>query len=149
MALTFGLWWIYFDFVARRQPRPGVWWSLSWGYLHLPLVMSIAAVGAAVQNVLAREGAAPGAAIRWLMAGALAVALATIGLIEVTLRRTPTEPTDPWVSCPLKIAAGVLALALGAWGGGLDSLGLLLGLILFVLIQMVYGAYVWFRPATS
>ncbi|HEX6384663.1 MAG TPA: low temperature requirement protein A, partial [Anaerolineae bacterium] len=32
MSLAFGLWWVYFDYIARRYPKPGVWWSLSWAY---------------------------------------------------------------------------------------------------------------------
>lgn len=146
MALAFGLWWVYFDFVARRQPKPGVWWRLIWGYLHLPLVMGIAAAGAGVLNVLAHEGEALTANVLWLMAGAVAAALVTIGLIELTFMRESDEPTDPMVSFSLKLGAGILALALGFGDGMFGPITLLILLILIVLVQMIYGAYVWFRP---
>jgi low temperature requirement protein LtrA len=56
MALAFGLWWVYFDFVARRRFKPGKWWRTAWFYLHLPLVMGIAAVGVGVLDILTLEG---------------------------------------------------------------------------------------------
>ncbi len=151
MALVFGLWWVYFDFVARhvefRQPRPGLWAMLAWGYLHLPLVMGIAAVGAGAINLL--EDEILDADGRWLITAAIATALFAIGLIELTLRRDADEPTDLQVSFTLKIAGGLLALALGAWGAGLGPTGLLIALFLPLLIQMVYGAYVWFRSPAA
>ncbi len=145
MGLAFGLWWVYFDFVARRKPKAGIWWSFSWNYLHLPLLMGIAATGAGVLNVLASRNEVLEANVSWLMAGAVAVALISMGLIELTLRPGPDEPTKQPVSFLLKVGAGALALALG-FGGVLRPEVLLVVLILLVLIQMVYGAYVWFRP---
>ena len=116
IAIGFGLWWIYFDFVARRLPRPGIWWNLTLNYLHLPLVMGIVAVGAGVMNVVAHEGEALPDAVRWLLVGAVALALITMGVQELILHRHPDEPTNHRVSVPLKIGAGVIALTLGFTG---------------------------------
>jgi low temperature requirement protein LtrA len=145
MALTFGFWWVYFDFVARRQPRSGLFPPLAWNYLHLCLVMSIAAISAGVQNALAIQGSGLDANVRWLLTGAVAAALLTIGLLELTLRHDPGEPTNYHVSVSLKAAAALLALALGLWGGALGSTAVLIALIALVLAQILYGAYVWFR----
>lgn len=147
MALAFGLWWVYFDFVARRRFKPGIWWRLSWSYLHLPLLMGIAAMGAGVLNVLTLEGEALSMNVLRLMAGAAAVVLVTIGLIELTLRRDPDEPTDLRVSFALKLGAGILALALGLGDGMLGPVAPLVALILLVVVQILYGAYVWFWPS--
>ena len=147
MALAFGLWWVYFDFVSRRRFKPGVWWRLGWSYLHLPLVMGIAAIGAGVLDILTLEGEALSPGVLWLTTGAAAVVLVTIGLIELTLRRDPDEPTDLRVSFSLKLGAGVLALGLGLGDGVLGPVALLVVLILLVMVQMSYGAYVWFRPS--
>ena len=147
MALVFGLWWVYFDFVARhtsfRQPRPSPWTALAWGYLHLPLVMAIAAFSAGASNLLAHEALEAG--VCWLIAASIAVALAAVGLIELTLRREPDEPTELRASFGLKIAGGLIALAIGAWGAGLGPTALLIGLLLPLAIQMAYGAYAWFH----
>jgi low temperature requirement protein LtrA len=151
MALVFGLWWVYFDYITRhvefRQPKPGMWYSLARGYLHLPLVMGIAAAGAGAVNLL--EGEVLEADVRWLIAAAVATALIAIGLIELTLRRDPYEPTNLRVSFGLKVVGGLLALALGAWGAGFGPTGLLIGLLMTLLIPMIYGAYVWFRTLSS
>lgn len=149
LGLAFGLWWVYFDFVARRPPRPGVWWSLFWGYLHLPLVMGIVAIGAGISNVLAHHEETLAAPDRWLSTGAVAVTLITIGLLELVLRRDPDEPTNPRVSAGLKFAGALLALALGWLGGGTGRAALLAMLLLSVLIQIIYGTYVWYRPVAS
>lgn len=143
LALAFCLWWIYFDFIARRPPRRGVWWGLAWNYLHLPLVMSIAAIGAAVLNLLTLEQ--PNG-VFWLLAGAVSVALWSMALLELTLRRQADEPTNPRVSAGLKLAGAVAALMLAAGGSALSPAMLLLALLPPLLIQMVYGAYVWYRP---
>jgi low temperature requirement protein LtrA len=150
LALIFGLWWIYFDYIARyaefRQPRPGPWAALARGYLHLPLVMGIAAVGAGATNLLASEALEPG--VQWLLAASVAVVLVTIGLIELTLRREADEPTNLRVSFGLKIAGGLIALMLGAWAG-LGPTLLLAGLLVPLFIQMLYGSYVWYRAPAS
>ena len=149
MALAFGLWWTYFDFVAHRHPKRGVWWTLAFSYTHLPLVMAIAAVGAGVLNLLTLEEGVLTPNVRWLITGAAAVALAAIGVIELLLQRTTQDPVNPRVSFPLKVAAGALALGLGLMGGALGPLALLSILILLVLAQMLYAAVTWFRSAPA
>jgi low temperature requirement protein LtrA len=145
MALGFGLWWVYFDFVARRQFKPGRWWFLSWTYLHLPLLMGIVAGGAGVSNVVASEEATLPDEARWLISGAVATALIFMGLIELTLRRREDEPTHPRLSPALKFAGGLGALGLGLTGQGFGPLVLLSLLLGLIFIQMIYGAYVWYR----
>ena len=152
LLLAFGLWWVYFDYVGRWQPRPGVWWSFAWNYLHLPLVMAIAAIGAGVLDFIAPESSVAAASLRWLIAGAMSVALAAIGLIELTLRPDARLRVDRRLTAALKLATGVGALGMGL-AGRLPPSGLLLGLLALVAVHMVYGSYVWYRrsgdlPAT-
>lgn len=145
MGLAFGLWWVYFDFVARRRARSGIWWGLAWSYLHLPLALAVAALGAAVLDVLATNGPVIAANLRWLVCGAVAAALLTIALLEMTLRRDPDEPTRLHTSVLLKVTAAALALLIAALGGSLGGLSVLVLLLLVVGTQMVYGTYVWFH----
>lgn len=148
IALAFGMWWLYFDFVARRRAKPGVWWGSLWTYLHLPFVMATAAVGAGVLNVIANERVAVPAEGRWLIAGAVAVSLITLGALELVLHRDQTEPTRQLVSSPLKLMTGLAALTLGLWGTALGAVSLLSLLLLLVIVNMVYGAVVWFWQTT-
>lgn len=145
IVLAFGVWWLYFDFIGRRKPNLNPWIRVIWSYLHLPLVMSLVAVGAGVLNVVASESGTLSAPVRWLIAGAVAVSVATMGALELTLQRTADEPTDSRLSPGLKFLSGLLALLVGLFGVGLGASALLVCLLGCLLIVMVYGALVWFR----
>jgi hypothetical protein len=49
----------------------------------------------------------------------------------------------------LKIAGSMIALMIGAWGAGLGPMALLAGLLAPLLVQMIYGAYVWFHASIA
>jgi hypothetical protein len=119
---------------------------VAWAYLHLPLLMGIVATGAGVSNVLTHNEAALTVPDRWLSTGAVMVTLSSLGLLELVLRRDANEPTHPRASAVLKFAGGLLALAIGWAGGEVTPAVLLGGLLMCVLVQMVYGTYVWYRP---
>lgn len=142
MALAFGLWWVYFDFVARRAPKPSFNITAVWSYGHLPLVMSLTAVGA---GTLVLVGDLEGGEIaKRVIAAAVGIALLTTGVLEMTLRRDDYEPTHPRLSPTLKLVAGLAAIALGAFSAAMSDPILLLLLLAVVLTQVAYGSYVWF-----
>lgn len=143
MLLVFGLWWVYFDYIARRPFKPSTVWTLTWNYLHLPLVIAITASSPAILKAVSAEEGIP-EAVRWLLALAVALALFTMGALEFTLRRDPNEPTRHGLSQSLKFVGAALAVLVGAVGGGLTAPGLIGLLFVPVLMQMVYGAYVWY-----
>jgi low temperature requirement protein LtrA len=144
IALTFGLWWIYFDFVGRRPPKPNAVSALSWSYLHLFLAIAITATGAGILNVIADEDSRLDYPVGLLIAGAVGSTLFIIGLIELFLRRDPNEPTHPRLSSGLKFGGGAIALAIGLISNGFNIV-LLEGLLLIpILMQVFYGLYVWF-----
>jgi len=145
LALAFSIWWVYFDFVARRPPKPNVWSTISWVYLHLPLVISIAAAGAGLLAVIGTQGQRLDSEPRWLIAGAVAICLITIGLLETVLDRKSDEPTHPQLSPSIKFVGGILAVLVGIFGGSLSQIPLLAVLTLFVLVPMVYGTYAQLR----
>ena len=144
MTLVFAIWWLYFDFVARRVPNPGFRSTLPWSYLHLPLVMGITASSAAILNVITAKASIGGGA-HWVMAGALALILVVVGLLEYTLQREAGEPTHEHGSSLLKFAGAGLALLIGAFAGGLNAVFYTLLLLTPLLMQIVYGVWVWFN----
>jgi low temperature requirement protein LtrA len=144
MLLVFSMWWLYFDFVARRSPRNEIRFTLPWSYLHLPLLMAITASSAASLNAIAAEGSINDEA-RWLMAGAVALKLTIVGLLEYTLERHPSEPTHEHGSSLLKFAAAFLALLVGAFSAGVSAVAFMLLLFAVMLIPLVYGLWVWFN----
>jgi low temperature requirement protein LtrA len=144
MLLVFAMWWVYFDFVGRRFPKPEIRFTLPWSYLHLPLVIGIAVSSATALNVIAAKGVISDEA-RWLMAGAVALKLTVIGLLEYTLYRDPYEPTHEPGSSLLKFAGAALALLIGGFSAGVHAVTLMLLLLIPMLIQIVYGVWVWFN----
>jgi low temperature requirement protein LtrA len=145
IALGFGLWWIYFDFIGRRPPKDSAAWAFAWAYLHLPLMMAIAAVGAAVLGVVSRADDAVPEDARWLLAGSVALALLSMAALERTLSREADEPTHSGVSPLLKIGGAVAAIALVPIGAGIPALWFLGLMLLPLLVQMAYGSWVWYR----
>ncbi|MCP4283418.1 MAG: low temperature requirement protein A, partial [Gammaproteobacteria bacterium] len=85
MLVAIGLWWVYFDFVSHRIPRAQTSSVASWTYLHLPLVASIAAVGAAVLNLVEHVGDGMPGNVRWLLVGSVSVTLLCVALLINTL----------------------------------------------------------------
>ena len=85
MLVAIGLWWVYFDFVSHRIPRAQASSVAAWTYLHLPLVASIAAVGAAVLNLVEHVGDGMPGNVRWLLVGSVSISLLCVALIINTL----------------------------------------------------------------
>jgi low temperature requirement protein LtrA len=145
VALGFGLWWIYFDFIARRPPKNGVWLHFVWSYLHLPLVMAIVATGAGIANIIGHQEAILVIEVQQLVSGSVGTVLIVMAFLEITLHREENEPTHNYLSPLLKLVAGLLAFIIGWKGGISDPLMLLLALIGLVVFQMMYGLWVWFN----
>ena len=149
IATAFGLWWIYFDYIGRRFAKPHVAWKTRYGYLHLPLLMSIAAGGAGIQAVIASEADGLTVPERWLISLAIGLSLVSIGLIEHSLPPDEEEPVNQNWSANLKIVLGVVAPLAVGWNvylGTYAVLGILLGLIL---IPVFYGTISWFQSPIS
>jgi low temperature requirement protein LtrA len=149
LALAFGLWWVYFDFLSLRKPKPGLWWSFAWNYLHLPLVMAIAAIGAGVLAAISAEDSVVRANSHWLLSGATGVALIAIGLIEMTLLRSPYLALNHRLSVSLKCGVGGAALLFILASGSIETIALLIILLGLVAVQMIYGTYCWLRSEPS
>ncbi|MEM9164440.1 MAG: low temperature requirement protein A, partial [Cyanobacteria bacterium P01_F01_bin.4] len=144
IALAFGIWWVYFDFVGRRVPKPKTIWTFLWGYSHMPLAIAITAAGVGTQKLIADEDWILQRDNGFLIAGAIGAALIMMGLLELCLRREPDEPTHPTLSPALKLGAGAIAIMLGWFSNGMYVLILQCLLMGLLTIQMGYGLSVWF-----
>ncbi len=149
IAIAFGIWWIYFDFVNRRPPKPGTTWAFAWGYLHLPLILSITAIGAGTLNVVADNDLRLEPNVGLLIASAVGSALIMMGILELTLERVADEPTHPTISPGLKFAAGAVAIAVGCFSAGIWVITLQLALLALLGVQMGYGLYIWYTQEVS
>ncbi len=142
MALIFTIWWLYFDHVMSRRSKPGVWWGTAWSYGHLPLVMSLAVLGAAVLNILAADGA-PAASVRRLACAATAVALLSIGAIEWALAHDEYSARPPAWATLYRFGGVLIAAGLAEYGPAFGGVSLLLALTTLGASQMLYGRERW------
>jgi low temperature requirement protein LtrA len=141
VLVAIGLWWIYFDLVSHRAPvsrRTQVWL-----YLHLPLVIAIAAGGAGVLNTVEHAEAPVPDAVRWLLVGSLAVAVLSVVLITRTLDARREQPELYRTAEAVMLASVVFTLGVGLtdWGAkaSLSSMAALL------LAPVAAGLFVWLR----
>ena len=149
MLVGFGLWWVYFDNIGRREPagRGGSLSLTAWVYLHLPLVMGITVVGAMLANVVGSSvaglhGGASDVGVRWLLAGGFALGYLCMAGLESTLE--PEEPVlvPPLASVLLRVGTALAALALPLLPISLPWM--LAGLVALHLVHMLVGVRAWF-----
>jgi len=141
VLVAIGVWWIYFDLVSHRPPVPR--FTQLWLNLHFPLVVAIAAGGAAVLNTVDRVGVPLPDAVRWLLVGALAAALLSIALIAGTLHVRRTQPElyrTAEVALPL-CALLTLGVGLTDWG----AKGSLTAMVVLLLAPVAAGVVVWLK----
>jgi low temperature requirement protein LtrA len=151
LAVGFSLWWIYFDFVARRSPKPVFATALLWVYLHLATLTAITATGVGVSVAIADSATGMlTAPSRYLLVGGVVLGLLGVAALQLTLARTADEPTHPRLSPALMITAAAVTGTLGMLDLGWRTHALLALLLAGLAVPMTYGAIVWFaHPATE
>jgi low temperature requirement protein LtrA len=141
VLVAIGLWWIYFDLVSNRPPVPR--FTQLWLNLHFPLVVAIAAGGAAVLNTVEHVDVPLPDAVRWLLVGSLAAALVSIALIAGILEVRRTQPSlyrTAEVALPL-CALLTLGVGLTDWG----AKGSLTAMVILLLAPVAAGVIVWLK----
>jgi len=79
LSIGLGFWWIYFDILGGRMPRPQSRSIVGWTLIHLPIVLSIVAAGAGMVGLLehAHDPQTP-AAVAWLLSASVATAMVCV-----------------------------------------------------------------------
>jgi low temperature requirement protein LtrA len=143
LVVAIGLWWLYFDLVSHRPPISR--FTQLWLNLHFPLVMAIAAGGAAVLNTVEHAGDPLPDEVRWLLVGSLASAMVAVTALTLTLEtRRRNEPVYLVAEQSMLIAAaGALAVGLTTWGAKVS-----LSVMVAMLVGTLYtGLRVWAKRA--
>jgi low temperature requirement protein LtrA len=141
VLIAIGMWWIYFDLISHRPPVPK--WTQLWLNLHFPLVVAIAAGGAAVLNTVEHVGVPLPDQVRWLLVGSLAAALLSVTLLAATLEVRRTQPElyrAAEVALPL-CALLTFAVGLTDWG----AKGSLTAMAVLLLAPVAAGVVVWLK----
>ncbi|MGD2078275.1 MAG: low temperature requirement protein A [Chloroflexota bacterium] len=143
MIIAIGLWWIYFDFVSHRKPIATTGKVSQWFYLHLPLTAGIAAVGAAVFNVVEHSGEPLAAGVRWLLVGSVSLILVCVAWLMQSIQ-LPDEQYELYRRGGLITFVSALAiLLLGVLN--LPPIPLLILLVLLMITPVFYGIKVWIQ----
>jgi len=132
-AVVLLLWWVYFSRIehVHLERDPGFTGQI-WVYLHLPLVMSLTAVGVGIEHlILHAPDARMLAADRWLVCGAVASSLLATGGIHWA---SDIHGRDD-ARLPLRLLSAILALTLAVGGRDLPPLVIISGLFAICLAQ--------------
>jgi low temperature requirement protein LtrA len=121
LSLAFSLWWVYFDnidgaAIHAARTRGRIWLYQGWLYLHLPLVIGLAAGAVGVEYAVAsQQDLVLHAGERWLICGAVALVLIAVGCIQliIDLSRGKIQKTR----LAFRFTGAAAALALAALGG--------------------------------
>jgi low temperature requirement protein LtrA len=115
LAIGFGFWWTYFDFVGDRLPRTSPGAVSAWMFSHLPTTLAIAGAGAGMASLVehAHDSRTP-MATSWLIASAVAGLLVSLLMAMRSLidHERLTRVYRPLT--PALLAAAGAALVLGA-----------------------------------
>jgi low temperature requirement protein LtrA len=145
LAVGFGMWWVYYDFVARRPVAPRFSVALCWVYLHMVMLIGIVVVGAGTAQGLHDTAGPMEAFPRWLLLGGAALTLGAIAAIESTLARAPDEPTHPALSPALKAVPAFVLVVVALLVPSLTLAAALVTALAAFAVPATYGAYVWYR----
>ena len=143
MLIAIGLWWVYFDFVSGRPPIRSTSMRLLWIYLHLPIAMGIAAVGASILNAVEHTGEPLPGEVRLLLVGAIATVLTSIAFLLKSLDLPESLRRVYRIGAHVTFSASLLVLLSGLASTG--TLPLLLLLFLWLLAPIFYGILVWIK----
>lgn len=144
VMVAIGLWWLYFDLISHRAPVSRG--TQLWLYLHLPLVMAIAAGGTGVLNTVEHSGDPLPDAVRWLLVGSLAVAMASILFLSLVLEARRPRP-DLYRAVDAALLVGIVAtLALGLTG--LTALASLATMVVLLLLPIAPAIAKWAKDVT-
>jgi low temperature requirement protein LtrA len=140
VVVATSLWWIYFDnldgFNIRRRGDERNWRPTVWIYSHLPLAISIAVAGVGVEHAIV-AAAHPEEwhdAERWLLVGAVGLALLSMAVILEASIRPDDRDTGDIIRARL---IGVACLAVVGLLGVLGPLGVVCLVAVVVVGQVV------------
>jgi low temperature requirement protein LtrA len=141
LLLVFAYWWIYFENIDGSALKGlGGWSPVIWLYSHLPLVMSLTAVGISVEHIIAESYSAPvESPVLWLMTGALSISFLAIAASHIVVSRFKPESLNPqkgrW-----RLMAAVLVILIGVSITIVDGTNLLfIGLLTLASFGQIFG----------
>jgi low temperature requirement protein LtrA len=145
VLVAVGLWWIYFDLISHRPPVSRL--TQAWLWLHLPLVIAMAAGGAGVLNTVEHAGETVPDDVRWLLVGSLAMALVTMTILTRTLEIRPRAIGVYRAAEVTAIASAASCLVVGLMGWSPKAT--LEAMVALLLVPVGAAILVWVKHPTA
>lgn len=143
LSIGFGMWWIYFDSVARRGASLKPFKAYIWSYLHLPLVTTLVALSAGILFPIEHTEHLP-LKVKWLISFSAGISILLMGLLdffskkeEGSLRKYSFWSFSKMISGSLLIIFGFLV--------PINILILLLLVLAVVFFNIFISLFMWFR----
>ena len=143
------LWWMYFDnaegsVVRRSEADRRTWRPTAWIYAHFPLAAALAAVGVALNHAVAEAGdGGMDLSHRWLLVGAVMIALSAMALIQIASLTHPKGSLNRAVALN-RLAALPFLLLIGSLGG-LGPLTVVVGVLGVCVAVLIADMTAWDR----
>ena len=125
LAMTFSLWWLYFDNLdgseiraLRENKQLGVY--VTWLYIHIPLIIGFTALGVGVEHVvLSNQSLALSPSESWLLCLSTSICLSAIGVIEITSAKSnvtlvKSKWSEKYREAIYNLGTAVVVLIIGA-----------------------------------
>jgi low temperature requirement protein LtrA len=147
------LWWRYFDnaegsVVRRSETDRRTWRPTAWIYTHLPLAAALAALGVALDHAVFEAGeSGMEPSHRWLLVGAVMVALSAMALIQVASLTHPKGSLNKAIAID-RLAALPFLLLLGSLGDP-GSLLVVLGVLVICVAVLIADMTAWDRAGEA
>ncbi|MEM6997741.1 MAG: low temperature requirement protein A [Patescibacteria group bacterium] len=144
ILIAVGIWWLYFDFLSRRTTKEGFWNNQMFSYLHIPLVLGIAASGAILREMVVHNDVALDSVTRWLFVGSVAASVSIVAVLLQVVQQTDRsieDLTHMASKVTLLCAAAILGVGLLSTGY-IATLSLVLALLL---LPVLYAVSTWIR----
>jgi low temperature requirement protein LtrA len=139
--IPISLWWVYFDFVSHHRPHANAATVSVWMYLHLPLTMGIATIGAAVLNMVEHSGEHLPTEVRWLLVSAVATTLIATTALLTTVQLSPERQWTRRMGGRVMLVSAVVIALLGF--ANLKTIPLQIILVLLMLAPVFSAFRVW------
>lgn len=146
LIIALSMWWIYFDFAARRVPVQTTCKRLSWVYLHLPITMCIGLIAAGLLNLLEHPDYLDELG-RWLIVGPIAIFLVSLVLLLKTLDVKPENKEFYTKSSMVAIVVTLVIIVLNFLNLEIMPLLILISVLMLAPIGAAFS--LWIRRASQ
>jgi low temperature requirement protein LtrA len=141
VLIAIGLWWLYFDYISHKIPKRNVFQFTVWYYLHLPVVMAIVIIGAALSNIIETFGHTFPDEIKIISVISIALILFGISLLGLTVKH-PKDHLD-FVKRGNIVSMIIALIILGFGFIEINPLIFIVIVAFLILIPVIVAIFTW------